>query len=85
MKYRAQNLQIVQEPFEKMGTMIIVKGIGNKASAKSYQENVKADQRISMSLRNIDYKSYLISDENLLKLKETKEIAEYQKFYEAAY
>ena len=85
MKYRAQNLQIVQEPFEKMGTMIIVKGIGNKASGKSYEESVKADQRISMSLRNIDYKSYLISDENLLKLKETKEIAEYQKFYEAAY
>ena len=65
--------------------IIIVKGIGNKADARSYMENVKSDQRISMSLRNIDYKSYLISDENLQKLKDSKEISEYQKFYEAAY
>ena len=85
MKYRALNLKVVQEPFEKMGTLIIVKGIGNKADARSYMENVKSDQRISMSLRNIDYKSYLISDENLQKLKDSKEISEYQKFYEAAY
>ena len=65
--------------------MVIIKGLKNKEAATAYFSDVKTDQRINMSLRNVNYQSYLISNENLQTLRSTKNIDEYQKFHDKNY
>jgi tetratricopeptide (TPR) repeat protein len=85
MNYRNTAIELVTEPFDDFRVMVIVKGFENKEKATTYSNAAKTDQRISMSLRNIDYKSYLISNENLNRLKKTKNLVEYQKFHDKNY
>jgi tetratricopeptide (TPR) repeat protein len=85
INYRNTGIEVITEQFDDFRVMVIIKGFENKEKATAYSKAVKADQRISMSLRNIDYKSYLISNENLQKLKNTKGIGEYQKFHDKNY
>jgi hypothetical protein len=85
LKYRNAGIEVVTEPFDDFRVMVIIKGFTSKEKAAAYFEDVKSDQRISMSLRNINYKSYLISNDNLQTLKTTKDIVEYQKFHSKNY
>jgi hypothetical protein len=85
MKYRSSGIEVISEPFDDFRVLVIIRVFGNKEKAFAYFNDVKTDQRISMSLRNVNYKSYLISKENYQTLKKTKKIAEYQKFYEMNY
>jgi len=85
MKYRAAGIEMVNEPLDDFRVLVIIKGFKNKEAAAAFYKDAQADQRVSMSLRNLNYKSYLISNENLQTVKESKDIAEYQKFYEKNY
>jgi tetratricopeptide (TPR) repeat protein len=85
MKYRSSGIVVVTEPFDDFRVFVIIKGFKDKDAAAAYYADVKTDQRISMSLRNVNYKSYLISNENLQTLKNTKDIVEYQKFSDKNY
>jgi hypothetical protein len=83
--FRSEGLTISAEPLDDIMVMVIVKGLPNKEKAQSYYTFTKNDQRIIMSLKNVSYKSYLISNNNLQKLKTTKDIAAYQQFHEKNY
>jgi hypothetical protein len=85
VKYRNDGLSITAEPLNDIMIMVIVKGLTNKEKAVTYFADTKNDQRVTMSLRNVSYKSYLISNDNLQKLKETNDIAAYQQFFEKHY
>jgi len=85
MKYRNTKITVTTEAFDNFRVMVIIKGFESKEKAAAYFEDAKADPRISMSLKNINYKSYLISNENLQTLKTTKDIVEYQKFHDKNY
>jgi len=83
--FRSEGLTISAEPLDDIMVMVIVKGIANKEKAQAYYTATKNDQRVVMSLKNVSYKSYLISNNNLQKLKSTKDIAAYQQFHEKNY
>jgi tetratricopeptide (TPR) repeat protein len=85
IKYRGTGIEVVNEPFDDFRVMVIIKGFKDKEAVSAYFADVKTDQRISMSLRNINYKTYLISNENLKTLKTTKDIVGYQKFNDKNY
>jgi hypothetical protein len=85
IKYRGTGIEVVNEPFDDFRVMVIIKGFKDKEAVSAYFADVKTDQRISMSLRNINYKTYLISNENLKTLRTTKDIVGYQKFNDKNY
>ena len=81
MKYRSFGLEINSEDFDDYRSIVIISGVGNKEKALAYLKDVQADTRVAMSLRNVNYKSFLMTSENLLLFKSAKDINEYQKFY----
>ena len=85
LKYRGSAIEITTEDFDDIRSIVVISGIGNSDKAKAYLDNVNADSRIKMSLRNVNYKSYLISNTNLETFRQSKDIAEYEKFYSNHY
>lgn len=85
MKYRGSGIEIKVEDFDDIRSVLIISGIGNSEKATEYMKNVSADSRVNMSLRNLTYQSFIITNSNLETLKQSKDIAEYQKFYSAHY
>ena len=85
MKYRGNAIEINKVQLDDYRSMVIISGIGNAERAKNYLNTVNSDNRVSMSLKNVNYKSFLISNQNLETFKQSKDIAEYQKFYTIHY
>ncbi|MBP7508223.1 MAG: tetratricopeptide repeat protein [Prolixibacteraceae bacterium] len=85
MKYRSFSIEVTTEKLDDINTMVIVKNIGNKEKAADYFVNLKADQRVSSLIKDNEYKGYLISNENLMMLRQSKDVGEYQKFHDANY
>ena len=85
MKYRSFGLEVKTETFDEFRSILIVTNLGNKTKAAAYSSEANADSRVSMSLRNVSFKSFLITNENLDKFKTTKDIQDYQKFYSIYY
>jgi tetratricopeptide (TPR) repeat protein len=85
MKYRSFALKVSIEAFNDFQSLVIISGIGNRDKATDYLNEVKKDSRINMSLRNVNYKSFLFSNDNLIEFKQSKDINEYQKFYQLYY
>lgn len=85
MKYRSFGLEVRTEKFDDFSSLVIISGLGDSVKATSYKNEVNVDNRVSMSLRNVNYKSYIITNENLELLKKSRDIQEYQKFYSTYY
>ena len=85
MKYRNDGLSVKTEPFDDIMSTTIISGFTSKEKAQTYIEDTKTDQRVQMSLKNANYKAYIISNSNLAKLKASKELGAYQQFYEKHY
>jgi len=85
MKYRNDGLSVKTEPFDDIMAATIISGFTSKEKAQTYIEDTKTDQRVQMSLKNANYKAYIISNSNLAKLKASKELGAYQQFYEKYY
>jgi hypothetical protein len=85
IKYRSFSIEVTTEKLDDINTMVIVKNIGNKEKSAEYFTNLKADQRVSSLIKDNEYKGYLISNENLLMFRQSKDIGEYQKFHDANY
>jgi tetratricopeptide (TPR) repeat protein len=83
--FRSDGLTISTEQLNEVMMMVVVKGLQNKEKAIAYYTAAKSDQRVSMSLKNVTYKSYLISNDNLQKLKTSNDIARYQQFHDKNY
>ncbi len=85
MKYRSFSIEVTTEKIDDINTLVIAKGLGIKDKAIEYFNNLKIDQRVSMLIKDNNYKGFVISNENLQVFKQSKDITEYQKFYEANY
>jgi tetratricopeptide (TPR) repeat protein len=85
LKYRSEGVSLAYEPLDDIRVMMVVKGLANKERATQFMEEARTDQRISMALRSVNHKTYLISDSNFLKLKESKDLSQYQLFHDQHY
>jgi tetratricopeptide (TPR) repeat protein len=83
--YRGQNIEVNTDTFDDFRSLVVISGIGNLEKAAEYMTNVKSDSRITMSLRNVNYRSYLITTENLGLFKAQNDIQGYEKFYNIFY
>lgn len=85
VSYRGTGIEVKELPFDDFRSLVVVSGLENKEKALEYIKSVDADSRIGMSLRNVNYKSYLITNTNLEQFKALKEINGYQVFYTTFY
>lgn len=85
MKYRSTGLEIKTGVFDDYRSMLEVILFSNREQAAAYAADADTDSRVSMSLRNVNYKRYLISTENLEKLKTSKDLQGYQQFFALFY
>ncbi|MGF7140321.1 tetratricopeptide (TPR) repeat protein [Roseimarinus sediminis] len=85
VNFRGNGITVQVENFDDFRSLVMVTGIGTIEQANEYLRVLDADRRIGMSLRNVNYKRFLISQPNLELLKESKDIGDYQRFYQQFY
>ncbi|MBN2806890.1 MAG: tetratricopeptide repeat protein [Prolixibacteraceae bacterium] len=85
MKYRSANLEIKSAVFDDYRSILEVNSFADAEKAAAYATDAVTDSRVSMSLRNVNSKSFLISTTNLEKLKTSKDLQGYQQFYTLFY
>ncbi|HPR60941.1 MAG TPA: hypothetical protein PLF35_08345, partial [Prolixibacteraceae bacterium] len=83
--FRADNLSVSEIAYDEYSSFIVVSGIANKTKAEEYLGVAQKDSRVNMSLRNVNYKQYLIGNNNLKILTETKNLNDYQSFFNKHY
>jgi tetratricopeptide (TPR) repeat protein len=83
--FRGESIEVSEVVFDDYRSLIVISSFAGAEKAKSYRTVVDADSRITMSLRNANHKSYLISEENLKLLIDSKDINGYQSFYNGHY
>lgn len=69
----------------KTGPVLAVSSFQNAADATAYSDWATEHKDLFRSLANTPYKTFVISTDNLNKLKQNNEIDAYQKFYQQAY
>lgn len=69
----------------KTGPVLAVSSFQNAADATAYSDWATEHKDLFRTLANTPYKTFVISAENLSKLKQNNEIDAYQKFYQQAY
>lgn len=85
INYRGSDIKVSEIEFDEYRSLVVVSGLTSLEQAKLYLKTVESDNRVGMSLRNVNYKSYLISNNNLDIFKKEKNINSYQNFYTSFY
>ncbi len=72
---------------EKLGRkrMLVVKNIGNKKQAMDYLRKVITVAYIYDDLKDVDYRNFVITEENLKLLRTTKAVDNYVDFFKNNY
>ncbi|HPR31858.1 MAG TPA: tetratricopeptide repeat protein [Prolixibacteraceae bacterium] len=83
--YRNAGLQITTKAFDDFRSVVLVSGLESFAPAKDYLDGVTKDSRVAMSLRGVEYRSFLITEENLAVLFENSDLQGYLTFYAEHY
>jgi tetratricopeptide (TPR) repeat protein len=83
--YIDKNYETNSEPFDSKHNIICVKTIDNKKDANTYYKELLAKSGLLKKLEGSEFVHFIISPENLQKLKQSKNIAEYVNFFKANY
>jgi hypothetical protein len=83
--FRSDNLSVSEIAYDEYSSFVVVSGFANKTKAEEYLSIAQKDSRVNMSLRNVNYKQYLIGNNNLKILSETKNLNDYQSFFNKYY
>ena len=83
--YLDKNYETNSEAFDNKHNIIWVKTIENKKDASAYYQQLLKQSGLLKKLEGSEFVHFVISPENLQKLKQSKNIAEYVKFFKANY
>ena len=79
------NLQMEQAEYSSLQQLVLVKGFANDGSALEYLKRVVQSQEIFEPLEQLEYRNFIISDDNLKILLQSKNQDEYLQFYRQFY
>ncbi len=85
VSYGSNKLTIDTETFDDYSVLVVIKSFENKSLIDEYLKSVDADSRIAMSLRNIEYKKFIISENNYRSFVEANDLKGYLQFYSEHY
>ena len=74
-----------QAEYSSLQQLVLVKGFANDGSALEYLKRVVQSQEIFEPLEQLEYRNFIISDDNLKILLQSKNQDEYLQFYRQFY
>ena len=79
--YGSPGIKVSIESLDEKRGILIVSGLGEKDSALAYLQRSGADQSLANSLKGINFRSIIISDENLRIFRNEKNVLQYMEFF----
>ncbi|MDR2650829.1 MAG: hypothetical protein LBC68_00735 [Prevotellaceae bacterium] len=83
--YLDSNYETATEAFNDKYQLILVKTLPDKKTASAYYSDMLAKSGFTAKLKDSEYLHFIISPENLQKLKQSKNVAEYMQFFKSNY
>ncbi|MDR1197942.1 MAG: tetratricopeptide repeat protein [Prevotellaceae bacterium] len=83
--YLDSNYEATSEPFDDKYQLILVKTVADKKTAIAYYGEMLAKSGFTAKVKDSEHLHFIISPENLQKLKQSKSIAEYMQFFKSNY
>lgn len=83
--YGSLNLVVRETSLDDFRMMILISGLGDSESARSYMQQIVRKREIFAPLENADYRNFIITPENLGVFTGRKNITEYMDFYRQFY
>lgn len=74
-------IKVTVESLDDNRGIIIVNGLGEKNSAMAYQQKTTSDQSLSTLFKANNFRSFIISNENLVIFKKEKNLLQYMEFF----
>ncbi len=84
-RFASQNLKISETSFGTNQRVIKVEGLGDDNTALVYLKAIISDHDIYAPLQGIEYRNFIISEENLTIFLEKQDIPSYMEFYKSFY
>jgi tetratricopeptide (TPR) repeat protein len=75
------SIKISVDPLDDFRSILLVSGLGEYPSALAYFKKVVTDQALLASLKNVNYRDFVINAENLTIFKKEKDINQYLDFF----
>ena len=75
------SIKISIDPLDDFRSMLLVSGLGEHKSALAYFNKAIADKALLISLKNINYRNFIISADNLKIFRKEKNILQYQDLF----
>ena len=79
--FGSPKIRVSTESLDEKRGILIVTGLGEKNSALAYLQRSVTDQPLNASLKGINYRSIIISFENLSIFRNEKNVLQYMEFY----
>ena len=79
--YGSPGIKVSVESLDEKRGILIVSGLGEKASAIAYLQRSDSDLSLANSLKGINFRSIIISVENLKIFRNEKNVLQYMEFY----
>ncbi|MDR2125236.1 MAG: tetratricopeptide repeat protein [Prevotellaceae bacterium] len=83
--YLNNNYETLTESFDDKYQLILVRTLPSKKDATDYYNDMLARSGFTAKLKDSDYLHFIISPDNLQKLKQSKNVAEYVQFFKSNY
>jgi tetratricopeptide (TPR) repeat protein len=83
--FSMRTFNVINNPFDSNFELISVRSFKNQRQSVNYSKMIANSDDVFSKLKNTDYKVFVISSENFVKLQKNKNIAEYLKFYQEHY
>jgi hypothetical protein len=83
--HRFENLQIQLVPMGDEFTALVVTGLKNIQAGEGYLQTLATDQRVGQLRSSVEYKEFIIAQENFLLFYRSKDVEGYEEFYKEMY
>ena len=83
-KYESQQLKISTLVYDQLNTLMIVKAFSNNETATNYFKSIK-NEPTTTTPQSTNWQQYLITQDNLTKLYNSKRLTDYANFFKLAY
>lgn len=85
ISFSGLSIDVATKDFNAVKKTVIISGFANAEVAQEFNNGITNDKRITLALRAVEYKRFIISNSNLEKMKELDDLSGYQSFYDKNY
>lgn len=80
-----KDYKVIRDQYDSDLNMVIVNNVGSKAEAMEYYRKLTDDEAVFGQLQNVDYRSFIISEDNFKKFYISKTLFPYLSYFEKNY